>query len=331
VELLKHTPIREALLNYHANAKLTLRARRELVERMQAGWTAGDVAEQMNVSRATVYKWWRRWRVEGDAGLSDRSSRPRSHPTRTSRPQERRIVRLRTTRKLGPARIAGIVEMHPSTVHRVLRRAGMARLAWMDRPTGRVVRRIETSRPGELVHVDTKRLHQVPPGGGWRAHGRGNVPKTRQPTSQLDYVHSVIDAYSRVAYVEVWPDETADTCTGVFERAVTWFASLGVTIDAVLSDNGPGYTSRRWRDACATLQIEHRRIRPYTPRTNGKVERFNRTLLDEWAYARPYRSNSKRLDALARWLHNYNHHRAHTALKGQPPMSRINNVTGHYR
>lgn len=316
-------------MNYHANAKLTLRARRELVERMQAGWTAADVAEQMNVSRATVYKWWRRWRLEGDDGLWDRSSRPRRCPTQTRRRDEQQIVRLRTARKLGPARIAGIVEMHASTVHRVLQRAGLNRLAWLDRPTGRAIRRIETSRPGELVHVDTKKLHQVPSGGGWRAHGRGEVPKTRQPAPQIDFVHSVIDAYSRVAYVEVWPDETTATCIGVFERAVAWFAERGVTIEAVLSDNAPGY-KRQWAAMCERLDIDCRHIRPYTPRTNGKVERFNRTLLDEWAYARLYRSNRQRLDALTRWLHNYNHHRCHTALAGQPPMSRLNNVSGSY-
>jgi transposase InsO family protein len=304
--------------------------RRELVERMQAGWTASDVADQLNVSRTTVYKWWRRWRIEGDDGLVDRSSRPRSLPTQTPRSLERRIEQIRKTRKLGPGRIAGIVQMHASTVHRVLSRRGLSRLAWMDRPTGRVVRRIETSRPGELVHVDTKKLHQVPVGGGWRAHGRGVVPQRDRPAPQIDYVHSVIDAYSRVAYVEVWPDETAQTCTGVFERAVQWFADHGVIIEAVLSDNGPGYISHRWRDLCAELEIEHRRIRPYTPRTNGKVERFNRTLLDEWAYARPYRSNGHRLAALTRWIHTYNHHRGHTALKGQPPMSRLNNVSGSY-
>ena len=317
-------------MKYHANARLTVHARQELVERMQAGWTAADVAEQLNVSRATVYKWWQRWKLEGDAGLVDRSSRPRSCPTRTSRRVEQRIERLRRAHKLGPARIAGIVEVPSSTVHRVLVRRGISRLTWLDRPTGRTVRRIETSRPGELVHVDTKKLHQVPDGGGWRAHGRGAVPQRDRVVPAIDYVHSVIDAYSRVAYVEVWPDETAQTCTGVFERAVAWFAALGVTIDAVLSDNGPGYVSRRWRAMCEQLGVEHRRIKPYTPRTNGKVERFNRTLLDEWAYVRPYRSNAHRLTALTRWLHTYNHHRCHTALDGQPPMTRVNNLTGSH-
>ena len=293
---------------------------------MQCGWTASDVADQMNVSRATVYKWWRRWRLEGDAGLWDRSSRPRRSPQRTSRPVERRIVRLRTVRKLGPARIAGIIEMHASTVHRVLQREGISRLSWMDRPSGTIVRRIETSRPGELVHVDTKKLHQVPSGGGWRAHGRGVVAQPHRDTPSIDYVHTVIDAYSRVAYVEVWPDETAATCIGVFERAAVWFAKHGVSIEAVLSDNAPGYR-KQWAEMCDRLNIACRHIRPYTPRTNGK-ERFNRTLLDEWAYARPYRSNSQRLAALTRWLHNYNHHRCHTALDGQPPASRVPNLTG---
>src|SRR5438105_10721968 len=172
---------------------------------------------------------------------------------------ERRIERIRTNRKLGPARIAGIVEMHPSTVHRVLHRRGLSRLDWMDRPTGRVVRRIVTSRPGELVHIDTKKLHQVPAGGGWRAYGRGVLPQRDRSVPEIDYIHTVIDAYSRVVYVEVWPDETADTCTAVFARAVAWFAERGVRIDAVLSDNGPGYRSHRWRDLCTELTIEHRR------------------------------------------------------------------------
>ena len=243
---------------------------------------------------------------------------------------ERRIERIRTNRKLGPARIAGIVQMHPSTVHRVLHRRGLSRLQWMDRPTGRVVRRIVTSRPGELVHIDTKKLHQVPAGGGWRAHGRGNVVKHRQPTTRIDYVHSVIDAFSRVAYVEVWPDETGETCTGVFERAVAWFAERGVTIEAVLSDNGPQFIAKDFKEFIRLWPTSHVLTSPHYPQSNGKVERFNRTLQEEWAYVRAYRSNSERLAALARWLHTYNHHRCHTALGGHPPMSRLNNLPGHY-
>jgi transposase InsO family protein len=316
-------------VEYHANAKLTLRGRRELVERMMSGWSVSEIAEMMNVSRPTVYKWWKRWQTEGDAGLADRSSRPRRCPHQTSRQLERRIERLRRSRKLGPARIAGIVEMHASTVHRVLVRQRLNRLRWMDRPTGRVIRRIETSRPGELVHVDTKKLSRIPRGGGWRAHGYETRHQTRNQRVGYDNVHSMIDAYSRVAYSEILPVEDAEQCTGFLERAVAWFARHGVHIERVLTDNGVGYRSHLWRDCCAEFGIVHTRTRPYTPRTNGKAERFNRTLLDEWAYARTYRSDLQRADALDRWLHTYNHHRCHTALDGEPPMTRLNNLPGH--
>jgi transposase InsO family protein len=315
-------------LQYHANAKLTLRARRELVERMLAGWSVSEIAEQMNVSRPTVYKWWARWRAEGDAGMWDRSSRPVRCPHRTSAHVERRIERLRRNRKLGPARIAGIVDMPASTVHRVLVRRQLNRLRWIDRPTGRVVRRIETSRPGELVHVDTKKLSRVPRGGGWRAHGYETRSTHRQHVG-YDYVHSMIDAYSRLAYSEILPIEDIECCTAFLQRAVRWFAQHGIHVERVLTDNGVAYRTHAWRDLCSTLGIIHTRTRPYTPRTNGKVERFNRTLLDEWAYVRTYRSDLQRADALDRWLHHYNHHRCHTALAGQPPMSRVNNLSGH--
>jgi transposase InsO family protein len=289
-------------LQYHANAKLTLRARRDLVERMLAGWSVSEIAEMMNVSRPTVYKWWARWRAEGDAGLADRSSRPHRCPHQTPVPLKRRIERLRRDRKLGPARIAGIVQLHASTVHRVLVRQRLNRLRWLDRATGRVIRRIETSRPGELVHVDTKKLSRIPQGGGWRAHGWETRTKNRQQVG-YDHVHSMIDAYSRVAYSEILPVEDAEHCTAFLQRAARWFADRGITIQRVLTDNGVGYRSFAWRDLCAQLGIEHTRTRPYTPRTNGKAERFNRTLLDEWAYARTYRSDLQRADALDRWLH----------------------------
>ena len=314
-------------MQYHANAKLTLRARRDLVERMLAGWSVSEVAEMMNVSRPTVYKWWARWRTEGDAGLWDRSSRPRRCPHQTPARLERRIEQLRRSRKLGPARIGGILELHASTVHRVLVRKGLNRLRWIDRPTGRVIRRIETSRPGELVHVDTKKLSRIPRGGGWRAHGWETRSKDRQKVG-YDNVHSMIDAYSRLAYSEILPIEDAEHCTAFLERAVEWFTDQGVTIERVLTDNGVGYRSHAWRDLCAQLGITHTRTRPYTPRTNGKVERFNRTLLDEWAYVRTYRSDLQRADALDRWIHLDHHHRCHTALDGNPPMSRINNDSG---
>jgi transposase InsO family protein len=314
-------------VQYHANARLTVRGRRELVERMRAGWSVSEIAEQMNVSRATVYKWWGRWRAEGDSGLIDRSSRPRRCPHQTPVALERRIERLRRSRKLGPARIGGIVGMHASTVHRVLCRQQLNRLRWIDRPTGRVIRRITTSRPGELVHIDTKKLGRIPAGGGWRAHGWETRHQNRQRVG-YDHVHSAIDAYSRIAYSEILPLEDTECCTEFLQRAIEWFASLDITVERVLTDNGVGYRSHAWRDLCAELGIVHTRTRPYTPRTNGKAERFNRTLLDEWAYVRTYRSDLQRADALARWLHTYNHHRCHTELDGDPPMTRINNDPG---
>jgi transposase InsO family protein len=307
-----------------------LRARRDIVELMIVGFPVSEIAAQFSVSHQTIYKWWSRWQAEGDAGLWDRSSRPRSCPHQTTRRLERRIVQLRQGRKLGPARIGGIVGMHPSTVHRVLSRRGQNRLAWLHRPTGRVVRRIHTSRPGELVHIDAKRLGRIPAGGGWRAHGRSTEMRRRQDGAGYDHVHSAIDAYSRVAYSEILPAEDAECCVGFLERAEAWFAIHGVTIERVLTDNGPGYKSYAWRDLCADLDITHTRTRAYTPRTNGKVERFNRTLADEWAYVRVYRSNAAREQALERWLHTYNHHRSHTALGGNPPMSRLNNLPGHH-
>jgi len=315
-------------VHIHANARLTLRARRDIVELMLVGYPVNEIAAQFSVSRQTVYKWWRRWRTEGDAGLWDRSSRPRSCPHQTPAQTERQILRLRQQRKLGPARIGGIVGKTPSTVHRVLCRHGMNRLAWMHRPTGRVVRRIHTNRPGELVHIDAKRLGRIPTGGGWRVHGRHSG--MRHSGEGYDHVHSAVDAYSRIAYSEILPAEDAECCVGFLERANHWFAMHGITIERVLTDNGPGYKSHAWRDRCAELEITHTRIQPYTPRTNGKVERFNRTLADEWAYVRTYRTNTAREHALYRWLHSYNHHRSHTALGGNPPMSRVNNLPEHH-
>jgi transposase InsO family protein len=311
----------------HANAKLTIAGRKTLIERIQAGRPIAHVADELGISRATAYKWWARWRHEGPAGLVDRSSRPRSCPTRTPRRVERRIEQLRRRRKLGPARIAGIVGMNPSTVYRVLRREQLNRLCWIDRPTGRVIRRIDTHRPGELVHVDVKKLGRIPDGGGWRVHGRGVNAHRRVG---YDYIHSAVDAYSRLAYSEILAAEDAACCVAFWQRAHAWFASHGINIERVLTDNGNGYRSHAWRALCADLGVRHTRTRPYTPRTNGKVERFNRTLLDEWAYVRVYRRNTDRARALDSWLHHYNHHRCHTALGGQPPITRVNNLPDHY-
>jgi transposase InsO family protein len=261
----------------HRNAKLTPLGRRTLIERIQVGRPVAHVADEMGISRACAYKWWSRFRHEGWQGLEDRSSRPKSCPHQTARVLERRIEQLRRRHKLGPACIAGIVEMPASTVHRVLCRLGLNRLRWMDRPTGRVIRRIHTDRPGELVHVDVKKLGRIPDGGGWRAHGRGN--DTYKGHSGVGYacIHSAVDAYSRVAYSEILTTEDRQTCTAFLARAHAWFSDHNITIERVLTDNGAGYRSHAWRDLCAELDIRHSRTRPYRPATNGKVERFNRT------------------------------------------------------
>jgi transposase InsO family protein len=309
----------------HRNAPLTPEGRLRLCERIQAGWSVAAAAESMNISRQCAHKWWRRFRDEGMAGLEDRSSRPVSCPHQTPARVERRIVALRQSRKLGPARLAGIVGVPASTVHRVLVRHGMNRLRWMDRPTGRVIRRIETSRPGELVHIDVKKLARVPDGGGHKKLGR-SVTRNR-PGRGYTHIHTAIDGYSRLAYSEFAGIENRENCVAFLDRAVAWFAAQGITIERILTDNGVGYRSHAWRDRCAELGIRHTRTRPYRPATNGKVERFNRTLLDEWAYARLWRSEPSRARALAPWLHRYNHHRHHTAIGG-PPTSRINNLVG---
>jgi transposase InsO family protein len=313
----------------HRNARLTIHTRRLLIDRIQQGRPVAHVAAEMGVSRATAYKWWARWRREGDVGLWDRSSRPRRCPTRTRRSAERRIEVLRRSRKLGPARIGPILGLAPSTVHAVLVRRGLNRLGFLDRPTGRVIRRIHTHRPGELVHVDVKKLGRIPAGGGWRAHGRANVAHHSTTRVGYAYVHSAIDAHSRVAYSEILDDERGDTCAGFWRRAHTWFADHGIAVERVLTDNAKNYVrSRAFRDALDG--ITHTRIRPRRPQTNGKVERFNRTLLDEWAYVRTYRSDAARTRALQQWLHLYNHHRAHTSLGGQAPMDTVSNLPGHY-
>ena len=311
----------------HRNAKLTPAGRRILVDRIASGRPAAHVAAEMGVARKTGYKWWRRWLAEGEAGLQDRSSRPRRSPTRVPARVERKIERLRRRRKLGPMRIGWRLGLASSTVYRVLCRLGLNRLAWLDRPTGRVIRRLyEHPRPGDLLHIDVKKLARIPPGGGWRAHGRGHDGHGGHSRVGYAYIHSAVDDHSRVAYSEVLADERAVTAVAFWQRARSWFAERGVSVRAVLTDNGSCYRSADFARARLAAGVRHRRTRPYRPQTNGKVERFNRTLLEEWAYVRVYRSEAARTAALARWLHLYNHHRCHTALSGHPPINRVTNL-----
>ena len=285
----------------------------------------------MGVSRATAYKWLRRYRAEGAAGLVDRSSRPQTSPTRTSTEREAAIVALRRDRRLGPARIAAILNMPASTVHRVLTRHQLPRLAWLDRPTGEPVRRYERARPGELVHVDVKKLGRLRDGGGWRFLGRDSL-EHRRARDGYEYVHCAIDDHTRLAYAEIHPDERGETCAGFLRRAAAAFTAQGISaIERVMTDNALAYRrSTAWQQALTDLGAQARFTRRYRPQTNGKAERFNRTLLEEWAYARPFTSGAERAAVLPGWLHTYNNHRTHTALGGHPPISRVNNLSGHY-
>ena len=327
----------------HANAPLTetgrLRLARCIVE---DHWPPRRAAERFQVSPTTAYRWATRYRQHGPAGMTDHSSRPHHSPRRTPTRTERRIIKIRVLRRWGPARIAYLLGLNPSTVHRVLTRYKLARLAHLDRATARVIRRYERDTPGELVHVDIKKLGNIPDGGGHRAVGRqaGARHRTRTPGKTLDgngnshvgysYLHNAVDDHSRLAYSEILADEKKQTAVAFWRRAQEFFTDHGITVQRVLTDNGSCYRSLLWRDALATAGITHKRTRPYRPQTNGKVERFNRTLLDEWAYAQSYPSETARRDAFPTWLHTYNHHRGHTALKGLPPASRVPNLTGQY-
>jgi transposase InsO family protein len=312
----------------HGNARLTPVGRLTMVLRIEAGRPVAHVAAEMGISRPTAYKWWRRWQADGVEGLVDRSSRPRSCPHQTAPAVEAAIAELRRELKLGPVRIGVRLGVPASTVHRVLCRLGLNQLSWLDRPTGRVIRRIATDHPGELVHVDIKKLGRIPDGGGWRIRGRGyDGEHSRARRPGFGFIHTAIDGHTRLAYSEVLADEQGVTAAAFWDRAERFFADHHITVEAVLTDNGSCYRSRVW---AATLgETEHRRTRPRRPQTNGKVERFNRTLLEEWAYVRPYSSEAERVAALDDWLHLYNHHRHHTAIGG-PPISRVNDLPGHY-
>jgi transposase len=316
----------------HANARLTPIGRLTLVLRIESGRPVAHVAKEMGISRPTAYKWWSRWNEVGELGLVDRSSRPRRCPHRTDPVVEEQIDELRRTLKLGPARIGYRLGVAPSTVYRVLVRLGINRLAWMDWPTGRVIRRYERARPGELVHVDIKKLGKIPEGGGWKVLGRqaGKKLKPHRIQGRIGYgfIHSALDDYSRLAYSEILADERKDTAAGFWRRTVAWFGEHGIEIEEVLTDNGACYRSVPFAEALG--EVKHRRTRPYRPQTNGKVERFNRTMLEEWAYVRPYESELERSEAFSDFLHLYNHHRGHTALGGKAPISRVNDLAGQY-
>jgi transposase InsO family protein len=314
----------------HANARLTVHGRLLLVGRVLSGHKPGEVAKQLGVSRQTVYKWVRRYLAEGLAGLADRSSRPLSMPRATSPETTAKIVALRLALNAGPIRVAAALGLAASTVGTVIRREGLPLLADIDRITGEVLRasgrrsnvRYEHRNPGDLLHVDVKKLGRIPDGGGWRVHGRSAATQPKQ--MGFDFIHVAVDDHTRLAYAEVLPDEKSETAAGFLHRAASWFHGLGVIIRRVLTDNAWCYRrGAAWAAVCSALQIRRRFIKPHCPWTNGKAERFNRTLQNEWAYTKPWINNDDRTAALAVWLNHYNTERAHTSLGGRTPTSRL--------
>jgi len=327
----------------HANAALTPRAR--LPDRASdrrrrvAGPSRGVVLPRVLADREAVGQDTWRW-----ANLACKTGPPDRIAHRTAPPRAlvKQVVALRWRKRLGPVAIGGRLSMPASTVHAVLTRCRVNRLHHIDVRTGEQIRRYEHEYPGSMIHVDVKKLGNIPDGGGWRFVGRQQGGKNRAATPGIGrskyhgvlvgtaFVHTVIDDHSRVAYAEVHEDEKAVTAIGVLRRAVSWFAARGVRVERVLSDNGSAYKSHAWRHACAELGITPKKTRPYRPQTNGKIERFHRTLADGWAFSRHYPTESARRNALPGWLHHYNHHRPHTATGNRSPITRLTNLPGQY-
>ncbi|MDP9220674.1 MAG: IS481 family transposase [Actinomycetota bacterium] len=327
----------------HANAALTPRARLRLARLVvDDGWPIARAAERFEVSWPTAKRWAQRYAAMGQDGMGDRSSRPHRMPNRTPQHVVRKIVHLRWKQRMSPIEIGAQLDLPPSTVHAVLVRCRLNHLAVLDRKTGEPIRRYEHPYPGAMIHVDVKKLGNIPDGGGWRYVGRAKGEKHRigtpgkarsahyNPKMGTAFVHTVIDDYSRVVYAEIHDDETATTAVAVLARATSWFASRGIRIERVLSDNGSCYRSNAWRQACHELGITPKKTRPYRPQTNGKIERFHRTMAAGWAFKRFYASETARRRALPAWIHHYNHHRPHSAIGKVPPISRLTNLPGQY-
>ena len=313
----------------HAKSRLTVFGRQLLIARVQAGWPAAHVAEQLGISRATAYKWIRRHRAEGSAGLVDRSSRPRRSPRQLSSVVEAEILAARSRWRYGPDRLGPLLGRPPSTIHRVLARRGLSRLRDADRVTAAPIRYV-ACHPGALVHQDHKKLGRIPDGGGWRARGRGAGTKRGYGRAGYDHLEVIIDDASRYAVVVAVPDETAMSAVLALETAAVEFARLGIRIERVLTDNGSPYRGHAFDAAITGLGARHKRTRPFRPQTNGKAERVIQTLLREWAYGRAYATNADRATALPDFVDFYNRRRPHTALGGRSPLDAVNNVFGDH-
>lgn len=318
----------------HINARLTVHGKLLLIRRVTVdNRPVAHVAKELGISRQCAHRWVARFRSEGRAGLRERSSRPRSSPKKTSPELESTVLAARRELKAGPLRIASKTGVPARTVSRILARHHIPPLAWCDPLTGQLIRasratnnRYERERPGELLHIDVKKLGRIPDGGGWRADPEQSSRnhKTGHTRVGFDYVHAVIDDHTRLAYIEIHDDEKGITAAGVLLRAAAFFAKNGIPkIERVLSDNAFAYrNSAAFKEAVAQLGAEQRFIKPHCPWTNGKVERLNRTLATEWAYSQVFTSNEARRAALAPWLNYYNTERIHCGI-GATPISRV--------
>jgi transposase InsO family protein len=307
--------------------RLSWESRCEIVWKIEQGMSPPQAAASGGASRATGYRLWQRYRTGGWSALQDRPSTPHRQPRRLCREDEQAILAARRHSAYGPVRLAGLVPHPPSTIGKVLRRHGCSRL---PRPVGaaRCARRYERERPGELLHVDTKRLGRFwEPGKRVLGEQAGRPQCNRRIGWQ--HLHVAIDDHSRLAYAELRPGQDADSCVRFLERAAAWYAEQGVFVERVLTDNAKAYHSRAWIEATERLEIERRYTRIYRPRTNGKAERFIQTLLTEWAYARSYPSSSVRARALGGYLRWYNRRRPHSSLGARPPISRVSHLCGH--
>jgi len=315
----------------HRTARLNVFGRQLLVTRVEVdGWPVAQAAEAQGVSRTTAHKWVARYRAEGWPGLEDRSSRPLHSPRRTPPDEVAAILAARVERRWGPHRLAPLTGHPRSTVYAVLARAGYRRLRDADRLSGVPVRYVH-DHPGSLVHQDHKKLGRIPDGGGHRMLGRAQAGRHRDRPVGYDHFEVVVDDATRLAYVAHVPDESARSAGGALLDAAVWFAGQGVRIERVLTDNGWAYTSPTYARAIEAIGAVHKRTRPHRPQTNGKAERFIKTLLAEWAYGRLYRTNTERLEALPTWVDYYNTERTHTALGGITPMEAlVNNLRGNH-
>jgi transposase InsO family protein len=322
-------------MKLHANAKLSPNGRRLLVARLDQGWDIRQAAEAAGISVRTARKWLARWRAEGELGLLDRSSAPKTVANKTDARTVELIAALRKLRFSGP-QIAELIDRPLSTVCAVLKRIGMGRLGrWGMEPAVRY----ERSRPGELIHTDIKKLGRIVGGAGKqvrqtkRQHYHPRVTDAAGVLRQQvgwDCVHIAIDDATRLAYAEVLADEKAETAVAFLGRAVEFFSRHGLRCERVITDNGSPYISKAHAIACRQLGLRHLRTRPYRPQTNGKAERFIRTMLEGWAYGPIYANSAERTRALDGWLWHYNHHRKHQAIGRQPPITRLNNLLGTY-